>query len=75
MSHSEFMRRVIGHQKREEMIWHRWRLGICYSVNIHIAKGSKMTPQDVIELPMDGGKENGIDASVKEQLKKFMSNG
>jgi hypothetical protein len=34
-----------------------------------------MTPQDVIELPMDGGKENGIDASVKEQLKKFMSNG
>ena len=75
MTHREFMRRALGHQRREEMEWHRWRMGICYMVNIQASKGHSITPQDVIKLPMDAGEVDGIDNDTKEALKQFMRNG
>ncbi len=75
MTHSEFLRRALGKQGRDEMEWHRWRLGITYMVNVQAGKGQSIKPQDVMRLPMDSGSDNGIDAATKEELKRFMSGG
>ena len=71
MTFREFTHRVRGDRNKRYEMYSVMRNLAAWQVNIHIAKGDRVTPQQMLPLPIDGKTLEVFDDETLERLKNW----